>query len=1393
MRKNLLHFLRLTTVLAGLAGTGFSQSYVALPGKLEAESYKAMSGVRTENTDDTGGGLAVGWIPDKAWMDYKVNVATAGIYTVKLRIANGFSDEAELELRNAGGTRLGGLIIPRTGGMQSWQTASITASLPAGNQTIRLYAKKGIFSINWFDVQPPKPLPGKLEAESFDVATDVRPESTDDDGGGQDVAYIDDGDWMDYNVTVGRGGLHTLSFRVANSWGNGLIEVRSAAGAILAQVDVPKTGGWQSWTTVTTTASLNAGNQLLRIQAKRGAFNLNWLEAVNTTVLPGRFEAEHYNVMSGVRTENTDDTGAGLDVGWIPDNAWMDYSVSVATASIYTVKLRVANGFSDEAELELRNASGTRLGGLIVPRTGGMQSWQTASIVAALPAGTQTLRLHAKKGIFSVNWIEAQAPKTVPGKIEAEAFDVATDVRPEATSDTGGGKDVSYIDDGDWMDYNVNVATAGQYTVKFRVANSWGNGLIDIRSAAGAILAQVDVPKTGGWQSWTTVTTTVTLPGGNQLIRIYANRGAFNLNWLEATLGATPVTPPPTPVKTQAVITFAELPARTVSTEPFTLTATSNNVETPITFSSSNSAVVTVSNASGTWKATAAAAGTATITASQVASTSFVAAQPVARTQTVQAAPAPPTPTVANKITLDPKRWYQLTNATYGLDALFDGETQVRINTGWGKVVNEYDAYYPLLENEQMTISQIKLFDFEGTTVDKPVVLSVITDQWQRIPIATFTGQEYGTWVGPYPDRHMDGDAKFKLDLPVSNIRYLVLSIQGELPTEIELYGTYARVSSAQSTVAAKPVKLRDMFGVNAYEWNFEDGNTPWQVSEDKMNVAKSFTGIRHYMDWQKLESAEGAYSYNPTVSGGWNYDAIYERCKLANIDVLACLKTLPDWLVNTYPEGERDAENVPVRYGKDFTQPVSYIEQAKVAFQYAARYGSNPNVNPALLSVHNSPRWYGDTPNSVKIGLDLIKYIECDNERDKWWKGRKAYQNAREYAANLSAFYDGHKNTMGPGVGVKNADPNMKVVMMGLVTGPDFVRGMVDWCKEFRGYKPDGTVNLCWDVINFHLYTDNGSMTQSGGATTRGAAPEVTTANKILEEFVRVSHKQSYDMPVWITETGYDTHQESPLRAIPVGQKSALETQGDWILRSSLFSARLGIDKVFFYQMYDDNTSGGMFGTSGLVNTDQSRRPAADFLLQTSKLFGEYVYKQTTHTDPIVDRYELTGKSMYMLVVPDEKGRTVSYTLDLNGAASAKIYRPKVGAADMTVEEVTTTGGQLALTVTETPLFVVPNSGTGARVMASELPTTLDKAVRVYPNPTADYLTVTVTSDNTADLDVTVFDASLGRLHRQLKLKKEGTVVSEKIDLSALPVGTYVVELKQGQERVFRKILKTR
>lgn len=745
----------------------------------------------------------------------------------------------------------------------------------------------------------------------------------------------------------------------------------------------------------------------------------------------------------------------------------------------------------------------------------------------------------------------------------------------------------------------------------------------------------------------------------------------------------------------------------------------------------------------------------------------------------------------ARKIPIDPARWYILNNTINSLAGLFDGETQKSVQLGYGLVLGTYDAYYPLRDGESMTLEHIRMFDFENTFTDNPARLSVITSDWKRVPVAAFTGSVYNEWVGPSPDRQASGDAKFSLDTPVKGIRYLVLTIQGGLPTELELYGAYQPGPPLSVTPAARPVKLRDMLGVNAYEWNFLDPNLPTEINEPKMKLAKSFAGIRHYMDWQKLESAEGVFSYSPTLDGGWHYDKIYERCKAEGIEVLACLKTLPDWMLATYPAAERDSENVPVRYGRAFDDPASYREQARVAFQYAARYGSNKGVDPKLLSVDQKPRWPGDQPNTLRIGTDLIKYIECDNERDKWWKGRKAYQTAREYAANLSAFYDGHKNTMGAGVGVKNADPSMKVVIGGLVSGAEYIRGMVDWCKEFRGYQSNGQVNLCWDVINYHVYSDDASSSQSG-TSTRGKAPELTSAGAKADAFIRVSDELCSGMPVWITETGFDVNQQSPLKAIPIGQKSALITQADWILRTALFSARHGIQRVFFYQMYDDNPSGGMFATSGLLNNSGTPRPSADYLRQTKDLFGEYTYVRTLNQNPIVDEYTTDGKRMYALVVPDEVGRSSTYDLSVGNAAKARVYRPTAGSDNMVWANAKISNGQVRLEVGETPLFVVLDpTDDPDPLITSVSPPSAALQVAVYPNPVAEgRFRIVVENDGNGEIEINLFSAPLGTLYRQATLPAGKTRNDYQMDLSKLPAGAYIVEVKQNERRVIKKII---
>ncbi|SEN57266.1 hypothetical protein SAMN05216436_11857 [bacterium A37T11] len=501
-----------------------------------------------------------------------------------------------------------------------------------------------------------------------------------------------------------------------------------------------------------------------------------------------------------------------------------------------------------------------------------------------------------------------------------------------------------------------------------------------------------------------------------------------------------------------------------------------------------------------------------------------------------------------------------------------------------------------------------------------------------------------------------------------------------------------------QGSVSSKHILLKDMFGINAFEWDFlQDPKNPGiadKIFEPKVQLIKSFSAVRQFLDWDKIEDSQGLYTFSPTRRGGWDYDLMYERCKEEGIFISPCIQSTPDWMYNSYPQGMKDHDVPPVFYKANREKPESYLALAKAGFQFAARYGTNSKIDSSMIHLVKQQRWFNDRLNKIRLGLNLIKYVECRNEPDKWWKGKSVQQTGRQYAANLSAFYDGHKGTLGPGVGVKTADPNMQVVMGGLAK-PDvnFVKEMVEWCKENRGYHKDGSVNLCFDVLNFHMYSnDNISwFNKLFRSSSHGKAPELSDQGLVADEFIKLSG-QLKNMPVWTTEVGYDLDERSAQRAIAIGSKSPEMVQADWIVRTGLNYARHGVDRVFYYQLYDaepkGQSSGYPFGHSGLVQ-DGKRRIAADYILQINNAFGQYHYTKTISSEPFVDLYENGSKKMYVMVVPDEIDKKENFQLELGTTQKVLLKYLKPGSGQMASKEVAVNGGKLLVHVTETPLFV--------------------------------------------------------------------------------------------------------
>lgn len=105
----------------------------------------------------------------------------------------------------------------------------------------------------------------------------------------------------------------------------------------------------------------------------------------------------------------------------------------------------------------------------------------------------------------------------------------------ESTPGASGGKNVGWTDAGKWLAYDVDISAPGTYAVEFQVASGLAAGApasIDLRASDSSSLATVDVPATGGWATYRTVTTTATLNAGIQRIVVFCNTGGFNLDYL---------------------------------------------------------------------------------------------------------------------------------------------------------------------------------------------------------------------------------------------------------------------------------------------------------------------------------------------------------------------------------------------------------------------------------------------------------------------------------------------------------------------------------------------------------------------------------------------------------------------------------------------------------------------------------------------------------------------------------------------------------------------------------------------------------------------------------------------------------------------------------------------
>lgn len=339
---------------------------------------------------------------------------------------------------------------------------------------------------------------------------------------GYGVGWLGGEEWMQYDVKIDSSAVYEVKLRVAAGGDNGKFHLAVGEADITPSIAVANTGSWQTWQTITIQdVILDASDTKLRFYMDRDGFNLSSMEFIAgpaTNTVPADFLAAFTLDESTVQLT----LNKTLDGAIAPSPADFQIEVNGSQATITQAVLSPTSSrvilitvtqpfiFSDEIEITY---NGTQI-----------------------QATDGTLL-----STFSQEDVENRIPivHAIPGRVEAEEFFFQEGIQLENTTDVGGGQNIAFLDEGDYLDYYVSVANAGSYEVTYRTASQSDVGGVQLQridsNGTAIVLHTIEFQPTGGWQTWQNTSQPVFLPEGEHQIRVLIRAPLFNMNWFEFT------------------------------------------------------------------------------------------------------------------------------------------------------------------------------------------------------------------------------------------------------------------------------------------------------------------------------------------------------------------------------------------------------------------------------------------------------------------------------------------------------------------------------------------------------------------------------------------------------------------------------------------------------------------------------------------------------------------------------------------------------------------------------------------------------------------------------------------------------------------------------------------
>ena len=336
---------------------------------------------------------------------------------------------------------------------------------------------------------------------------------------GYHIGYTEKNEWLKYTVNIAETSFYNFNFRYATEQSGCKVKLFMDDVDVSGSIAIGNTGGWSNFVNqFVENIYLEQGIHVLKVKVDgSSSFNMSSIEFMKSSV-----SLNDFKVLSASTAD--DEKSIQITLNQLANDVLLskdDFEVKVNNQVV-------------SIESVLLDADSKRFVTLKLEDFLFHQNQIQVSYSGTIIQSSNNIDLPVFNNLNVENNLLTRA--FIPGKIEAENYSSQEGLQTENTSDTGGGKNLGYTDVGDYAEYKIFVSKDGNYQLDIRSAAQNNSGSIDfeiVNENSVENLTSVNLPITGGWQSWFTSSTSVVLNKGVYTLRMKIVKSGFNLNWFE--------------------------------------------------------------------------------------------------------------------------------------------------------------------------------------------------------------------------------------------------------------------------------------------------------------------------------------------------------------------------------------------------------------------------------------------------------------------------------------------------------------------------------------------------------------------------------------------------------------------------------------------------------------------------------------------------------------------------------------------------------------------------------------------------------------------------------------------------------------------------------------------